>query len=84
MSFNVEKIFDDCAMIYECATTRQELVEETTHHPATAASVAADMVREGYSITDAAIHLYRNNWYAYPEYGIRFSHFYQMVCYLVK
>ena len=84
MSFDVEKIFEDCAMIYECATTRQELVEETTHHPVTAASVAADMVREGYSIIDAAIQLYQDDWYAFDIFGVRFAHFYQMVCYLVK
>ena len=63
----------------------KELVEETTHHPAEAARYAADMVNAGnISILNAAIRLYRDDWFMYAEYGVRFPHFYQMVCALVK
>lgn len=84
MYFNIEEIFEDYALTCECATTQQELVEETTHHPVCAALEAAKLVKSGISTTDAAIKLYQDDWYGYHEYGVRFCHFYLMVCDLVK
>lgn len=85
MSFDIERVFEDYALVHECACTRQELVEETTHHPVTAARYAADMVKAGTTTAlDAAIRLYQDDWFVYDAFSIRFTHFYRMVCYLVK
>jgi hypothetical protein len=84
MSFDMERVFDDYALAYECACTRQELVEWTTHHPVTAALEAKKLVQSGTSAIDAAIKLYQDDWYGYREYGVRFCHFYLMVCDLMK
>ena len=84
MSFDTEKIFEDYAMVDQCAATMEEWVEETTHHPVAAALEAKKLVQSGTSAIDAAIKLYQDDWYGYLEYGVRFYHFYLMVCDLVK
>lgn len=84
MCFAIEKIFEDYAISDMTAASDIEWVEETTHHPVTAAMIAADMVANGTDIIDASIQMYSDGWYGYSDFGVRFCHFYQMVCYLVK
>ena len=84
MSFDLERVFEDYALACECAATQQELVEETTHHPVTAAIEAVELVKAGMTIINAAIKLYQDDWYGYREYGMRFAHFHALVCAVVN
>lgn len=83
MCFGIERIFEDYEHC-ENLPSHYERMEETTHHPVMAAMIAADMVADGHALLDAAIQLYRDSWYGFDTYHVRFPHFYQMVCHLVK